>query len=137
MRVLSSRPRSGQTYLTGHTHSSTMPEGPCFNQIWSAIILQNVTPRRSDNRVKKVCREYYLISPGTVFREVPILLPRPMFAGIDEERGQILMPFRKPCYGISLYAIDASRKEISRLRAELAIGPALAQSPGKRRKSRG
>ncbi|HON82287.1 MAG TPA: DUF1894 domain-containing protein [Methanoregulaceae archaeon] len=96
-----------------------MPDGPCFNQIWSEVILTNVTPRRCDNRVKKSCREHYLIPPGKVFREVPILLARPMLVGIDEGSGRILMPFRKPCYGTSLYVIDSDREEIARLRAEL------------------
>jgi len=110
-----------------------MPQGPCFNQLWSEIILKNVTPRRADNQVKKSCTEYYLISPGTVFREVPIILTRAMLVGIDEEGGRILMPFRKPCYGTSLYAIDSDRKEIARLRSELPAAP--VRNRKKRRKS--
>ena len=112
-----------------------MPEGPCFNQIWSAIILANVTPRRCDNRVKKSCREYYPIPPGTAFREIPILLTRPMLVGIDEEAGRILMPFHKPCYGTSLYVIDAEREEIARLRADLATAAVRNQKAGKRKKT--
>jgi hypothetical protein len=100
-----------------------MPDGPCFNQLWSEILLTNVTPLRCDNRVKKSCREYYPILPGTVFREVPITLPRAMLVGIDEEEGRVLMPFRKPCYGTSLYAIDANREEIAHLRADLTAAP--------------
>lgn len=96
-----------------------MPEGPCFNQVFSKIILKNVTPRRCDNRVRKVCRECYQLPPGYEFREVPILLNVPMLVGIDEERGQILMPFRKPCYGTSLYIIEATPEEIVVLRADL------------------
>jgi glycolate oxidase len=30
-----------------------------------------------------------------------------MLVGIDENGGRILLPFRKPCYGTSLYVIDA------------------------------
>jgi hypothetical protein len=111
-----------------------MPKGPCFNQLWSEIILTNVTPRRSDNRIKKSCREYYPISPGIVFREVPITLPGVMLVGIDEEAGRVLMPFRKPCYGTSLYAIDADREEIARLRADLMIAPVRNEKTRKRRK---
>jgi len=96
-----------------------MPQEPCFNQVWSEIILKNVTARRADNRVKKVCSEYYLIEPGFVFRDVPILIERPMLVGIDEEEERILMPFRKPCYGTSLYSIDSGREEIARLRTDL------------------
>lgn len=114
-----------------------MPEGPCFNQLWSAIILKNSTPRRSDNRVRKSCPEYYRIRPGTVFRGVPITLERAMLVGIDEDEGKILMPFRKPCYGTSLYAIDAGREEIGRLRSELATGSGGTESSSKRLKSPG
>jgi hypothetical protein len=97
-----------------------MPEGPCFNDLWSEILLKNVTPRRADNRVRKVCHEYYLLEPGYEFREVPILLGTPMLVGIDEGEGRILMPFRKPCYGTSLYVIEANQKEIACLRADLS-----------------
>jgi len=96
-----------------------MPQGPCFNQLWSGILLRNVTPRRSDNAVKRSCREYYRIEPGHIFRGVPITITRAMLAGMDEEAGRILMPFRKPCYGTSLYVIDAEEGEIAGLREEL------------------
>jgi hypothetical protein len=96
-----------------------MPQGPCFNQLWSGILLRNVTPRRSDNAVKRSCREYYRIEPGHIFRGVPITINRAMLAGMDEEAGRILMPFRKPCYGTSLYVIDADEGEIAGLRGEL------------------
>ena len=112
-----------------------MPEGPCFNQLWSEIILKNVTPRKSDNRVKKSCREYYLIEPGTLFRDVPITLTRTMLVGIDEEAGRILMPFRKPCHGTSLYAIDADREEIAGLRSDLMAALVRREKTGKRIKS--
>jgi len=97
-----------------------MPEGPCFNQLWSAELLKNVTPRRANNRVRKVCQEYYWIEPGYIFREVPVLLSAPMLIGVDEDTGRILMPFRKPCYGTSLYWIEADQQEISRIREDLA-----------------
>ncbi len=111
-----------------------MPEGPCFNQLWSDIILKNVTPRRCDNRVRKTCGEYYPLRPGTVFREVPITLSRTMLVGIDEDEGRILMPFRKPCYGTSLYAIEADREEIARLRSDLL---SVGRKTGKRKKTPG
>lgn len=107
-----------------------MPEGPCFNRIWSAELLKNVTPRRANNRVKKVCRECCWIEPGYVFRDVPILLRAPMLVGIDGDAGRILMPFWKPCFGISLYSIDAGPGEIARLRADLT--PAPVPEPGKK-----
>jgi hypothetical protein len=114
-----------------------MPEGPCFNQLWSEIVLKNVTPHRADNRVKKSCKEYYLIPPGYVFRGVPILISGSMLVGIDEEEKRILMPFRKPCYGTSLYAIDVDRKEIASLREDLceqeAAGPVTKPKVGKKR----
>jgi hypothetical protein len=114
-----------------------MPEGPCFNQLWSEIVLKNATPHRSDNLVKKSCREYYLIPPGYVFRGVPILISVSMLVGIDEEERRILMPFRKPCYGTSLYAIDVDRKEIARLREDLcekeAAEPVTKPKVGKKR----
>lgn len=96
-----------------------MPQESCFNQIWSEILLKNVTPRRADTWVKKTCGEYYPIPPGYVFRDVAILIERPMLVGIDEETGRILMPFKKPCYGTSLYAIDSDRAEIASLRETL------------------
>ena len=109
-----------------------MPEGPCFNRIWLGVILKNVTARRVNNRVKKVCREYYWLEPGHVFRGVPILLGVPMLIGIDEDAGRILMPFRKPCYGTSLYCIESSPEEIALLRAELATATAGSGEPGAR-----
>ena len=114
-----------------------MPDGPCFNQLWSEILLTNVTPLRCDNRVKKSCREYYLIEPGTVFRDVPITLSRAMLVGIDEEAGQILMPFRKPCHGTSLYVIDADREEIAGLRSDLIAAPVRRKKAANRRRSPG
>lgn len=66
-----------------------------------------------------MCTEYYQVEPGYLFREVPILIEKPMLVGIDEEAGRILMPFRKPCYGTSLYLIDSDSTEIARLRADL------------------
>jgi hypothetical protein len=111
-----------------------MPEGPCFNQLFSKIVLKNVTPRRCDNRVRKVCHEYYQLPPGYEFREVPILLGGPMLVGIDEGEGRILMPFRKPCYGTSLYIIETSPEEIASLRADL--GDRIYPEPVKRPKIR-
>ncbi|MFA5296429.1 MAG: DUF1894 domain-containing protein [Methanoregulaceae archaeon] len=116
-----------------------MPEGPCFNQLWSAELLKNVTPRRANNRVRKVCQEYYWIEPGYVFRDVPILLSAPMLIGLDDGAGRILMPFRKPCFGVSLYIIDAGPGEIDRLRADLIPAPApeLAKRPAPSRRRSG
>jgi len=96
-----------------------MPEGPCFNQIWSEILEKDVTPRRADNRVRKVCSEYYLVEPGFEFRGIPIILSRAMLIGIDEEGCRILIPFQKPCYGTSLYVIDTDGEEIARIRSDL------------------
>lgn len=96
-----------------------MPEGPCFNQVASEIILKDVTPRRADNRVKKICREYYRVEPGYVFRGVPLILSRAMLIGIDEAAGQVLMPFRKPCFGTSLYIIKVEEAEIAQIRSDL------------------
>ncbi len=96
-----------------------MPEGPCFNDLWSEILLKNVTPLRVENRVKKICREYYPLEPGYVFRGIPILLSKPLLVGIDDDAERILMPFRKPCYGTSLYVIDSDREEIACLREDL------------------
>ncbi|KUG10012.1 hypothetical protein ASZ90_016591 [hydrocarbon metagenome] len=114
-----------------------MPEGPCFNQLWSAELLKNVTPRRANNRVRKVCQEYYWIEPGYIFREVPVLLSAPMLIGVDEDTGRILMPFRKPCYGTSLYTIDTDREEIARLRADLVDRePPVTKTRSKQRSRR-
>jgi len=116
-----------------------MPEGPCFNQIWSEILLKEVTPRRADNRVKKICREYYQIEPGYLFRDVPILLPHSMLMGIDEAEGRIVMPFRKPCFGTSLYSIETDWGEICLIRTELGMRekplPAQRKRSGKTQKN--
>jgi hypothetical protein len=96
-----------------------MPEGPCFNQIGSEILIKDVTPRRSDNRVKKICHEYFRVEPGFVLLGVPLILSRPMLIGIDETSGRILVPFRKPCYGTSLYVINAEREEMAHIRTDL------------------
>ncbi|MCQ8893524.1 MAG: DUF1894 domain-containing protein [Methanolinea sp.] len=97
-----------------------MPEELCFNRFWSEILLKNTTPRRSDNRVRKVCREFYTISPGYVFRGVPIQIPAPMLMGIDEENRRLLVPFRKPCYGLSLYVIMSDGWEMEEIRKGLS-----------------
>jgi hypothetical protein len=102
------------------TTSASMPEDICFNRFWTEILLRNSTPRRCDNRVKKACREYYVISPGALFRGVPIQIPVPMLVGIDEEKKRLLVPFRKPCYGLSLYVIESDSREIGEIRKELA-----------------
>ena len=104
-----------------------MPEGPCFNQIGSEIFMKDVTPRRADNRVKKICHEYYLVEPGFVLRGVPLILPRAMLIGIDEASGRILVPFRKPCYGTSLYVINADREEIAQIRTDLGTRSIVEQ----------
>jgi hypothetical protein len=96
-----------------------MPEGPCFNQVWSEILEKDLTPRKADNRVRKLCREYYLVEPGYEFRGIPIILSRAMLIGIDEEGCRILIPFQKPCYGTSLYGIDTDGREIARIRSDL------------------
>lgn len=97
-----------------------MPQGPCFNQVWSDILLKNVTPRQAENRIKKECEEWYPLIPGFVFRDVQVLLKRPMIIGIDEKAGRILLPFTKPCFGTSLYCISSDKDEIARLRRDLA-----------------
>lgn len=97
-----------------------MPQGSCFNQVWSKILLRNVTPRQAENRIKKECEEWYPLTPGFVFREVEVLLKKPMIIGIDEKSGRILIPFTKPCYGTSLYCIIPDGDEIASLRRDLA-----------------
>lgn len=114
-----------------NTNSGVMPLEPCFNRLWSEEILRNVTPRRADNRVKKMCREYFPISPGYIFRDVTILLEKPMLCGIDEEKRRVLIPFRKPCYGTSLYAIDSDEQEMAALRE--AVGKTGDRKEGTRR----
>jgi len=107
-----------------------MPQEPCFNRLWSEILLKNVTPRRADTRVRKTCKEYYRITPGFVFRGIPLLIEKPMLVGIDEEKGRILLPFKKPCYGTSLYAIDSDNAEIQALREVLSVSE--PEDPGKK-----
>lgn len=96
-----------------------MSPEPCFNRLWRDILLKNVSLRRSDNQVRKACGEYYRITPGYVFRGVPIQIEGPMLVGIDEKAEKILMPFKKPCYGTSLYVIDTDKVEIATLRKTL------------------
>jgi hypothetical protein len=107
-----------------------MPEGPCFNLIWSEILMKDVTPRRADNRVKKICHEYYRVEPGFVLRGVPLILTRAMLIGIDETSCRILVPFRKPCYGTSLYVINAEMEEMAQIRTDL--GALAIAEQGKR-----
>jgi len=128
--IVSARPGFAANLFLPGAYSPLMSPEPCFNRIWSDIILKDATPRRADNRVRKACREHYLITPGYVFRGVTILIERPMLVGIDEEAGRILMPFRKPCYGTSLYAIESDRVEIAALREALSV--AEPENPGKK-----
>jgi hypothetical protein len=94
-----------------------MPETPCFNQLWSVIIMKNATVRKVNSYIRKTCREYYPLPPGFVFRDVPILLKSPMLVGILPKEAKILMPFTKPCYGTMLYELDAGEDDVSFLRA--------------------
>ena len=97
-----------------------MPEELCFNRFWRDLLLKNTTRRRCDSRVKKTCREYYTISPGQIFRGVPLRLPGPMLMGIDAENKKLLIPYRKPCFGLSLYIVDSDEVEIEEIRKTLA-----------------
>ena len=36
----------------------------CFNQLWSEIILKDVTPRGTNACIRKRCSEYYRVPPG-------------------------------------------------------------------------
>jgi hypothetical protein len=99
-----------------------MPETPCFNQLWSVIILKNATVRKVSSYIRKTCREYYTIPPGFVFRDVPILLKSPMLVGLLPEEAKILMPFTKPCYGTMLFELDAKEGDVSFLRSALKTG---------------
>lgn len=110
----------GNNIMAVYSISPQMPQGPCFNQVWSDILLKNVTPRQAENRIKKECEEWYTILPGFIFRDVQVLLKRPMIIGIDEKADRILLPFTKPCFGTSLYCISSDGDEISRLRRDLA-----------------
>lgn len=110
----------GKNIMAVYSISPQMPQGPCFNQVWSDILLKNVTPRQAENRIKKECEEWYPIIPGFVFRDVQVLLKRPMIIGIDEKAGRILLPFTKPCFGTSLYCISSDGDEIASLRRDLA-----------------
>jgi hypothetical protein len=94
-----------------------MPETPCFNQLWSVIIMKNATVRKVNSYIRKTCREYYTLPPGFMFRDVPILLKSPMLVGILPKDAKILMPFTKPCYGTMLYELDAGEGDVSFLRA--------------------
>ncbi|MDI9633387.1 MAG: DUF1894 domain-containing protein [Methanolinea sp.] len=97
-----------------------MPQEACFNRFWSDIVLKNSTPEECDAEVKKKCREYYLVSPGYLFRGVPLKLPCPMLLGIKVKKKRLLVPYRKPCYGLSLYAIETDEEEIGEIRRTLA-----------------
>jgi hypothetical protein len=98
------------------------PETPCFNQLWSAIILKNVTARKVNSYIRKTCSEYYTIPPGFVFRGVPILLKAPMLVGLKMRKKKILLPFSKPCYGTMLFELDAAAEDFEVLRSALGTG---------------
>ncbi len=128
--TVAANPGSAAILFLSEAHSLTMPLEPCFNRLWSEVLLKNTTPRRADTRVRKTCKEYYRIMPGFLFRGVSVLIEKPMLVGIDEEAGRIVMPFCKPCYGTSLYVIDSDSAEIEALRKALSV--AEPRDPGKK-----
>jgi len=91
----------------------------CFNQLWSDIILKDVTARKANAYVRKTCSEYYMVPPGFEFRGVAIQLKSPMLAGIVAGEQKILMPFKKPCYGTMLYEINAEEGDFTYIRSAL------------------
>jgi len=102
----------------------------CFNQLWSDIILKNVTARKANAYIRKTCSEYYMVPPGFEFRGIAIQLKSPMLAGIVAGEQKILMPFKKPCYGTMLYMIEADECDFAFLRESL--GAAGKKKAGRR-----
>jgi hypothetical protein len=124
-RVLAaSAPDKNLFFFLGSISSSMAPETPCFNQLWSAIILKNVTARKVNSYIRKTCSEYYTVPPGFVFRGVPILLKAPMLVGLEMKKKKILLPFSKPCYGTMLFELDAAAEDFLVLRSALGTGKA-------------
>lgn len=112
--------RTGKVDALGRITSAPVSQEACFNRLWSKIVLKNSTPEECNEEVKKKCSEYYLVSPGYLFRGVPLQLPCPMLLGIKVKRKRLLVPYRKPCYGLSLYVIDSDGEEIEEIRRMLA-----------------
>ena len=96
-----------------------MSQSRCINRLSSTIILKDSSVEEINEYVKRVCAEYYVVSPGFEFRGVAILLDKPMFLGFRIKRNKILLPFKKPCFGPMLYEVDAEEGDFASLRERL------------------
>jgi len=91
----------------------------CINRLSSTIILKDTTEQEINDYIRNSCAEYYEVPPNFEFREVTILLDRPMLLGFKIRRKKILIPFVKPCFGPMLIEVDAEKGDFEYLRKML------------------
>ncbi|MFA7199551.1 MAG: DUF1894 domain-containing protein [Methanoculleus sp.] len=80
-----------------------------------------VTPDQVDDYVRKNSKEYYEMPPEFVFKDIRMLLKKPMLVGLKLRKRKILLPFTKPCpgYGTMLIEIAAKDADIEFIRNNL------------------
>ncbi|SCL75316.1 hypothetical protein L21_1212 [Methanoculleus chikugoensis] len=93
----------------------------CVNNLGGLVLLKDVTPDQVNDYVRKHSKEYYEMEPGFVFKDIRMLLKKPMLVGLQIRKGKILLPFTKPCpgYGTMLFEIAAKDADIEFIRDNL------------------
>ncbi|MDD2473682.1 MULTISPECIES: DUF1894 domain-containing protein [unclassified Methanoculleus] len=93
----------------------------CVNNLGGQVLLMDVTPDQVNDYVRKHCKEYYEMTPGFIFKDIRVLLKKPMLVGIQNKKKRVLLPFTKPCpgYGTMLYEIAAKDADLEVIRNNL------------------
>lgn len=84
----------------------------CVNNLGGVVLLKDVTPEQVNEYVQKHSKEYYEMPPEFVFKDIRMLLKKPMLVGLKLRKKKILLPFTKPCpgYGTMLFEIGQRMK---------------------------
>jgi len=93
----------------------------CVNNLGGQVLLMDVTPDQVNDYVRKHSKEYYEMPPEFVFKDIRMLLKKPMLVGLQIRKRRILLPFTKPCpgYGTMLFEIAAKDADIEFIRDNL------------------
>jgi hypothetical protein len=84
----------------------------CINNFRGRCVLEDVTPERVNEYVRKTCTEYYEIPPDAViFRDTLISLESPMLVGFRRKKRKVLLPFTRRCRGTCLIEIPATEED--------------------------
>ncbi len=84
----------------------------CINNFGGKFVLEDVTPERVNEYVRKTCTEYHEIPPdAVVFRDTLISLESPMLVGFRRKKRKMLLPFTRRCRGTCLIEITVTEQD--------------------------